>query len=80
MMITLRCNHCRRSVNYWAADLVQVVGDHQVHIPPWPCGRCGTRDFLHVSWEVPTTTTLNGLTVRRPVSKIEKWIWRDEKA
>lgn len=80
MIVTLRCNLCRRSVHYWAADLFKVIGDHQVHIPPWPCGRCRQIDLLNVSWTVPSMTTLAGLTVRRPVRKIEKWIWRDEKA
>lgn len=79
MLVTLRCGLCRRTVHYWAADLFQVVGDHQVHVPPWPCGRCRTMDYLNVSWTVPGAATLAGLTVRRPVRKIEKWLWRDEK-
>lgn len=81
MLITMRCNACRRVTHFWAADLVQVLGDdHQVHIPPWPCSRCRTREYIDMSWTVATADRLNGLTVRRPVSKVERWIWRDEKA
>jgi len=81
MLITLRCNGCRRTLHFWAADLVKVVGEHhQVHLAPWPCSRCQTADFIDVSWTVPGAAMLTGLTVRRPVRKIERWLWRNEKA
>ena len=81
MIITVRCALCRRTVNFWAADLLQVLGPtHQVHIPPFPCGRGCPPDMLSVRWTVPGPSVLQaGLTVRRPVRQIVKWIWRDEK-
>lgn len=81
MLITLRCNGCRRTMHFWAVDLVRVVGeDHQLHLAPWPCSRCRTAEYISVSWTVPGAAMLAGLTVRRPVRKIERWLWRDEKA
>jgi hypothetical protein len=79
MIITMRCALCRRTVHFWAADLLQVLGDHQVHVPPWPCSRCRSIEHMAVSWSVPSAQMLAGLTVRRPVRKIEKWLWRDER-
>lgn len=79
-LITLRCGLCRRKAHFWAADLVQVVGDHQLHVPPFPCGQCRTADYIDVTWTIPDQSMLRGLTVRRPVRKIERWLWRDERA
>ncbi|AVO36579.1 hypothetical protein [Pukyongiella litopenaei] len=79
MLITVKCPGCRRRVNYWAADLVQVLGpEHQLHEPPFPCSRCRTRE-VDVSWSIPSPRDLQGLTVRRPVRQVVKWIWRDER-
>jgi hypothetical protein len=82
MIVTMRCTACRRETHFWAADLVKVLGpNHQVHVPPWPCSRCRTTEFLSMRWAVATASMLaQGLTVRRPVSKIEKWLWRNERA
>lgn len=80
MLITMRCNACHRVTHFWAVDLVKVLGgNHQAHIPPWPCSRCRTAEFINMTWIVPSSLMLDGLTVRRPVRKIERWIWRDEK-
>ncbi|WP_299911611.1 hypothetical protein [uncultured Paracoccus sp.] len=77
------CNGCRRRVNYWAADLAQVIEDpfHEAHVPPWGCARCKTAEYMVMRWHVPSAEEMaKGLTVRRPVRKIEKWLWRDERA
>lgn len=81
MIITLACSGCRRATHYWAADLVTVLGPrHDVTVPPWPCDRCRTKEFVSVRWNVPGPSTLQSLTVRRPVKQISRWVWRDEKA
>ena len=81
MVLVVRCGGCRRTVTYWAEDLVQVLGPrHQAHVPPWNCGRCRSREFMAMRWSLPGAEEMaQGLTVRRPVRKIVKWIWRDEK-
>lgn len=83
MMVIMRCHSCRRQVRYWAEDLAKVIEDpfHQAHIPPWGCARCGTSEYMAMRWYVPSASELQqGLTVRRPVRQIVKWIWRDERA
>lgn len=81
MIIVMRCNGCRRMAYYWAEDLVKVVGRwHEVHVPPWPCSKCRTIEYMQTWWEVPTADKLQeGLTIRRPVKQVTKWIWRNER-
>lgn len=82
-MMVMRCNSCRRTVHYWAADLLQVIDDpfHEAHVPIWPCARCGTIEYMVMRWMLPTAQELeDGITVRRPVKKITKWIWKNERA
>ncbi|AGT07919.1 hypothetical protein [Paracoccus aminophilus] len=79
LLIRLRCNGCRRSVYYWAADLVKVVGPyHQVHVPPWRCSRCKSAEFVEVHATYPHAELLGKVTIRRPVKEITRWIWRNE--
>jgi hypothetical protein len=80
-MITMRCNGCRRQVNFWATDLVAVLGpNHQAHVPPWPCTRCRTIEYVVMRSTYPSAADLQaGITVRRPVRQIVKWLWRDER-
>ena len=82
MLIVMLCNGCRRSVNYWAEDLLLVLDPyHEAHVPPWQCGRCKTIEYMQMRWKRPYPDELaKGLTVRRPVKKGERWIWRDERA
>ena len=82
MMLVMRCYQCGRTVRFWATDLTKVLDlDHDAHVPPFPCGRCRSKEDVDIQWTVPTAAELAaGLTVRRPVRKIERWLWRDEKA
>ena len=80
-MISLRCGLCNRVANYWASDLIAVVGpNHEAHVSPFDCAQCKTREYIDVTCAVPSPSKLNSLTVRRPVKQVTKWIWRDEKA
>lgn len=82
MLLTVRCNLCQRRAHFWAADLVKVLGpDASAIRAPFPCGHCRTAEFLDMRWRVPAPSELAaGLVVRRPVEKVERWIWRDERA
>lgn len=81
MLIVMRCNGCKRTARFWASDLAKVVGIwHEVHVPPWQCSRCGTMEYMQAWWEVPSAATLQeGLTIRRPVEQVTRWIWRNER-
>lgn len=81
MMLMVRCGLCRRTANYWADDLLKVLGPlHELHVAPFPCSRCKTAEYINVKWKVPSGSDLSSLTVRRPVKQVSKWMWRDEKA
>lgn len=80
-LLTMRCGLCRRTAHFWATDLVAVVGgDHQAHVAPFPCSKCGHTDYIDLRWSVPSASELQTLTVRRPVRQVVKWIWRNERA
>lgn len=79
MLITVRCPGCNRKVHYWAADLLQVLGDRRLNEPPFPCSRCNSRE-LDVRWRIPAPSELTDLTIRRPIRQVVRWIWRNEKA
>lgn len=81
MMIVMRCNGCRREVRYWASDLLLVLDFfHEAHVPPWPCSRCRTIEYMKMRWVLPSAADLQaGIVVRRPVQQVTKWIWRNEK-
>lgn len=73
-------SYCSRTAHLWAEDLVMVMGpDHEMQRPPFSCSKCKKPD-IRVSWRIPAAAELVGLTVRRPVRKIERWIWRDKPA
>lgn len=82
MLLTLTCRLCRRRVNFWAADLIKVLPPfHLAHIPPFGCSRCGTSEHVDYEWTIPNAAQLAaGLTVRRPVRQVLRWIWADERA
>lgn len=81
MVFTYRCNSCRREVSFLAMDLVKVMGpEHQTHIPPFPCSKCKTREYISVGRRVPSAAELEaGVQVRRPVQRVTRWLWRTEK-
>ena len=81
MLLTLICRGCNRRANFWAADLVKVLPErHQAHIPPFGCSRCGTREWVDYLWSKPSAEQLQGgLTVRRPVRQVVRWLWQDER-
>lgn len=76
------CAGCGRACRYWAHDLIKVLGpDHDLLVPPFICSKCRRREWMDIHWIVPSATELqDGLTVRRPVKQVVRWIWRDEKA
>lgn len=81
MMLVVQCRKCSRTVRFWARDLALVLDpDHDAHLAPFPCSRCRTKANLDIQWIVPNAAELQtGLTVRRPVKQVVRWIWRDER-
>lgn len=79
MLITVRCSGCRREARYLAVDLIEVVGpSHFLKRPMWPCRRCQTADFIKNTWApITAQAPMSGVTVRRPVKKVVRWLWRE---
>lgn len=80
MVISITCRLCRKTVHYFARDLVDVVGPgHPVARPPWPCSTCRTGESLELKWEMRTAhRPMTGLVIRRPVKQVMRWLWKNE--
>lgn len=90
-IIAVRCNLCRRLINYLAADLVEVLNPSRpVDAPPFACSRCGTASYIDVRVKTPSTGDYGNLIIRRllGVRSVSEWgnrplgkeIKRDNKA
>lgn len=74
---TIRCNLCHRKAHYLAEDLARVIGPKApVHIPPFPCSRCRTVEYIDIRLHIPSAAESLTLQVRRPVERLERWRWR----
>ena len=82
-IMLVRCARCRREARYLPADLIEVLGDPhwEAFRPPlWPCSRCRTAEHLTIRSLYPTAEErAAGITVRRPVERVTRWRWREEK-
>ncbi len=75
-LLVLKCNLCRRTTYFLAIDLLTIIDPkHPVHIPPFPCGRCKTREYVNVKIHHPNPGDYGQLPVRRPgkIVRIQKW-------
>lgn len=77
LIVTLRCNRCRRTVNFLAWDLVEIIGPkHYLHVPSFPCTRCGTIEYVAVAVKTAKREDLGNMIVRRPAGTVQ--LWRNE--
>ncbi len=75
MVVELKCNFCRKTVNYLANDLIRVCPpDHPANQPPFPCGRCGTMEYVSARARIPSLEEYGKLTIRRPIRQVWKWV------
>lgn len=75
-IIVVRCGLCRRSINYLATDLVQVLNPSRpVDAPPFACSRCGTADYMSVRVKTPSLADYGQLTIRRhlDIRSVSEW-------
>jgi hypothetical protein len=70
-LIVLRCNLCRRRVNFLVTDLIKLMDP--THIPIYPCGRCGTKAYVRISVEAARTEDIGKIVIRRPSKLIQTW-------
>jgi hypothetical protein len=73
----IRCSLCGRKAHYLPEDLAKVCGEKApCHVAPFPCSKCRTIEYMSVALTIPRAEEALGIQVRRPVRKIEKWLWR----
>ena len=76
-IVITRRNGCCRSENCLAEDFALVFGPEEpVHIPPFACSQCRTKDHLDLALRVPSAEDCVTLMVRRPVKPVRRWIWQ----
>lgn len=75
-IIIVRCDHCRRLVNYLATDLVQVLNPSRpVDAPPFACSKCGTANYMIVRVKTPSLADHGHLVIRRLLGVKSVWEW-----
>ncbi|WP_417415858.1 hypothetical protein [Hoeflea sp.] len=75
-IIIVRCDHCRRLVNYLATDLVQVLNPSRpVYAPPFACSKCGTANYMIVHVKTPSLADHGHLVIRRLLGVKSVWEW-----
>lgn len=76
-VVQIRCSLCGRKAHYLPEDLAKVCGERApAHVPPFPCSKCGTMEYMHVTLTIPPAEEAMKLQVRRPVRQVVKWIWK----
>lgn len=78
-LISMRCNGCRRQVNYYATELVDILGPNwPIKHPPWPCSACRSKEWIEVRGIFPSQTDQGKFYVRRLVKIKRVPVWRNE--
>ncbi|SOE18569.1 hypothetical protein SAMN05877838_3497 [Hoeflea halophila] len=75
-IIAVNCSLCRRSINYLATDLVQVLNPARpVDGPPFSCSRCGTAEYISVKVKTPAAGDYGHLVIRRllGIRSVSEW-------
>lgn len=75
-IIAVRCNLCRRLINYLAIDLIEVLNPSRpVDAPPFACSRCGTATYMDVRVKTPSRGDYGHLIIRRllGVRTVSEW-------
>lgn len=75
-IVGVRCALCQRRVNFLATDLVTILDpDQSAMDPPFPCSKCGKRDYINVTLQIPSGADYGHILVRRPagIERRQKW-------
>lgn len=79
-LIIVRCNGCRRSATYLAADLVELLDPERPALwPPFPCPRCKTDEYIRVTLNSPYGEDYGRMLIRRPGPVRVTQTWRTVK-
>jgi len=79
MLIVCTCRHCRRTVNYLAADLLPIYGHLRLIGEVWrQCPRCGRSDGWREQARYATSDDVGNVLIRRPAGFRQVRQWKDE--
>ena len=81
-LLVVMCNKCRRLTYYLTTDLVHVpdIGPkHFVHMPPFQCSRCKTKEYISTRLKTAFDTEYGNLEVRRLTGIKQVPVWRTTK-
>lgn len=79
-MLQVRCLVCLRPAQvFLASDLAQLLGDDaDAYGVPFPCSKCGSREFVQVKLRTPIDAEVGKLIIRRLVRIDQVPRWRNE--
>ena len=77
----MSCTLCKRPAKRYLASDLLAFGDPKSYadMPPFPCSKCGTREFVRVKFHQPSLGDYGHLVVRRPGPVRRTQTWRDVK-
>jgi hypothetical protein len=55
------------------------TASHEADLPPFPCSRCGTAEYVRVKFHHPSAGDYGHLVVRRPAGIRRTQTWRSVK-
>jgi hypothetical protein len=81
LLLICRCTLCRgRVTRFLASDLVTLLDPRrEADLPPFPCSRCGTAEYVRVKFHHPSAGDYGHLVVRRPAGIRRTQTWRSVK-
>ena len=79
-LVFVKCSRCRRRAVYLAEDLIKILNpERDALLPPFPCSRCGTTNYIQVECRVYFSDEVGHLLVRRPGPVRRTQLWRTVK-
>lgn len=78
MLLLIRCNLCPRALYFMASDLMTVVDPkHPLHLPPFPCSRCGKIDYVEMRQYRPADCDFGRLPIRKLQKVVQVQVWKN---
>ncbi|WP_159087090.1 hypothetical protein [Loktanella sp. Alg231-35] len=77
-IVEIKCNLCKRGLNFLAVDLVQVIDpNHPMHIAPFGCSKCKTMEYVSIDTRSTNVGDVGRLPVRKLMGQRQSWVWKN---
>lgn len=79
-LVRAGCVHCNIRHHYYPADLLKLAGDVPASAIRMRCVKCGSTEWLRVTFESLSAAERQGIRIRRlaGIKMVRKVIWEDE--